>query len=241
MVKAVTFDFWDTLVYAVDYSLPRVEFMTRTLADMGYSIQAFEIKKAYIAATDDFYNLWKYEHRYLSPMDRITRMLSTLSIVLPGRSKRSICRAFEEIILEVPPPLVKNAAQTMRSIAMHAKIGLICDSGMSPGRVLRKVLQGHGLRKYFTSTVFSDEVGRTKPHASMFTRALHELGVQAQEAVHIGDLIETDMVGAKQAGMHAIWFNARQEVAQHTIKPAFDHEIHNLLDLPKLLSFPVPE
>ena len=44
-----------------------------------------------------------------------------------------------------------------------------------------------------------------KPHPEVFESALRKAGVSAAEAVHVGDGYESDVVGAANAGLHAIY------------------------------------
>jgi putative hydrolase of the HAD superfamily len=68
------------------------------------------------------------------------------------------------------------------------------------------VLADHDLLDLFDSLVFSDEAGRSKPHIEVFDITARSLDATPDEIVHIGDLEYTDIVGAKQAGFHAIRF-----------------------------------
>jgi putative hydrolase of the HAD superfamily len=88
------------------------------------------------------------------------------------------------------------------------RLGIVCDSGMMVGRVLRGQLQRAGLSQYFEpdALAFSDEVGVTKPRPEIFHRALSGLGVSPADAAHIGDLRFTDMAGARALGMRAVRF-----------------------------------
>jgi putative hydrolase of the HAD superfamily len=52
--------------------------------------------------------------------------------------------------------------------------------------------------------VGSKSHGRTKPHASIFERALTALGVVASETVMVGDSYEDDIEGARALGIRAI-------------------------------------
>jgi len=58
--------------------------------------------------------------------------------------------------------------------------------------------------RYFRVALFSDEMLIRKPEASVFQRALAQLGVHAAEAIHVGDTDGTDVAGARAAGMGAI-------------------------------------
>ncbi|TET62984.1 MAG: hypothetical protein E3J47_02630 [Candidatus Stahlbacteria bacterium] len=45
----------------------------------------------------------------------------------------------------------------------------------------------------------------------VFSKALEKLKVRALETIHIGDLLETDIAGAKAVGMKTVWFNWKSE------------------------------
>jgi putative hydrolase of the HAD superfamily len=56
---------------------------------------------------------------------------------------------------------------------------------------------------YFQVTVFSNEFGWSKPHPRIFRHTLHALGgIEPDEALHVGDLEELDVEGARRAGVH---------------------------------------
>lgn len=64
-----------------------------------------------------------------------------------------------------------------------------------------------GLDRYFSFGLTAADVGAMKPHRAMFDAALERTGVAADDAVHIGDQPIDDIQGAKDIGMHTIWFN----------------------------------
>ena len=68
---------------------------------------------------------------------------------------------------------------------------------------LYKVLTDMDLRKYFDFVLPSYVVGAEKPNPLIFQRALEDAGVSAKEAVHFGDNIEKDFIGARNAGLMA--------------------------------------
>ena len=81
---------------------------------------------------------------------------------------------------------------------------LICDTGFSPGRVVRQLLARLELLDPLEVHVFSDEMGVSKPHPRMFERALTALATDPADAVHVGDLRRTDVAGARAFGMHSV-------------------------------------
>ena len=59
--------------------------------------------------------------------------------------------------------------------------------------------------------VFSSELGVRKPHPAIFERALDAVGVEAKDALFVGDRLWEDIRGASEVGMttvQALWFRA---------------------------------
>jgi putative hydrolase of the HAD superfamily len=93
------------------------------------------------------------------------------------------------------------------------RTALICDTGFTPGRVVRSLLARVGLLPQLEVAIFSDETGVHKPHARAFTSALSGLGTSAAGAVHVGDLRRSDVAGAQAAGMTAVRFRGHHDDA----------------------------
>lgn len=71
------------------------------------------------------------------------------------------------------------------------------------GRV-ESYLEAAGLREHLDFVVDSAVVGVEKPDPRIFEHALSLAGVAPDEAVHVGDLYEVDVVGATRAGVGAL-------------------------------------
>ena len=116
-----------------------------------------------------------------------------------------LTQEFEEASLDAGVDAVDGALETIQVLEKnHVRIGLICDTGLTPGRVVRELLDNVGLLEHLEVQCFSDEVGVPKPGNEIFAKALAELGCRPPEAIHIGDLRRTDIAGAHDIGMHAI-------------------------------------
>ena len=57
--------------------------------------------------------------------------------------------------------------------------------------------------------ITSEEVGTPKPGKAIFDAALARAGADAASAVMLGDAWHTDIEGARQCGIRAVWFNRR--------------------------------
>jgi putative hydrolase of the HAD superfamily len=90
------------------------------------------------------------------------------------------------------------------------RLGLVSNA-FDPGWLLNRDLEEMGLAERLDVAVFSSEVGKRKPHAEIFERALEALGVQAADAMFVGDRLYEDVRGAAELGMttvQALWFRA---------------------------------
>jgi putative hydrolase of the HAD superfamily len=90
------------------------------------------------------------------------------------------------------------------------RLGLVSNAIDPPG-LLHRDLEELGVSERLDVAVFSSEVGRRKPDAAIFRRALDALGTEPERALFVGDRIATDIEGAAALGMRtcqALWFHA---------------------------------
>jgi putative hydrolase of the HAD superfamily len=85
-------------------------------------------------------------------------------------------------------------------------IGLISNTGRTPGSVLRQILDRLGLAPSIDAMVFSNEHGQCKPQRSIFDALRRALGVEYDEMVFVGDNLYVDVFGAQRCGMRAVHF-----------------------------------
>ncbi len=60
------------------------------------------------------------------------------------------------------------------------------------------------------------------------------LGVNAGEAMHIGDLLRTDIAGAKAAGMKAVWVRVREPDAEGVTPDYTIKRLSEVLTIPEI-------
>ncbi|MBA3869558.1 MAG: HAD family hydrolase [Anaerolineae bacterium] len=89
------------------------------------------------------------------------------------------------------------------------------------------------LREYFSIVVISEASGFRKPDPQIFNLALSVLNVAPQNAVYIGDHPQSDVEGARNAGLEAIWF-AGVHPWPETLPPP-QHQITQMAQLLELL------
>lgn len=75
------------------------------------------------------------------------------------------------------------------------------------GEYQRAKLGALGLASAFDAVLISGEIGVAKPHQAIFRKACAFLGVRPGQAVHVGDRLDMDAEGARNAGMHGVWLD----------------------------------
>jgi len=64
-----------------------------------------------------------------------------------------------------------------------------------------------GWSRRFATITYSQEVGAEKPDPRVFRRALERAGCSPTEVLHVGDSWEADVLGARAAGIPALWLD----------------------------------
>jgi putative hydrolase of the HAD superfamily len=91
-------------------------------------------------------------------------------------------------------------------------------------------MEQDALAQFFDAFTFSDQTGTTKPMTRQFLYTLYRLEVMPNEAVHIGDLEDSDVAGAHESGMRAV------RVLGHDAKPTkAEAAIGDIRQLPDVL------
>lgn len=128
-------------------------------------------------------------------------------------------------------PLYNRVRETLDNLSQDDFLLMGVATGKAR-RGLDHAYQSHNIGKYFVTHQTADN-HPSKPHPSMLLTALQETGVEAAQAVMIGDT-SFDMDMAKAAGYHAIGV----EWGYHTSDKlgSADHMLSSMRDLPDYLN-----
>lgn len=202
-IRAVTYDCWGTLLKDRDWEgawNKRLGALSRSL-DIDDAAAEALLREAWNKHDE----AWKQVETF-GPGRMAAYCLEVRGVFDDDRIA-ALTREFEEASIAVGVEAVEGAADTMAALEQaNIKMALVCDTGLSPGRVVRQMLEDCGLAKFIEVMCFSDEVGVPKPGNEIFEKALAGLGVAPYEAIHVGDLKRTDIAGAKDIGMHTARF-----------------------------------
>ena len=218
MIRLVTFDFWDTLVTDSPENLRvqrglRVRAIRRALVEAGAPVTEADAEDVHERSGVLLAERYWSRNRDPSPEEQLRIVLDTAGAGIASRlAPAAFAEALEAYISPVlahPPDLCPGAAAAVCELAAQGvRLGIVSNTGRTPGVILRRVLDRHGLLGHFGAISYSDEVGVRKPDAEIFQATLARAGVRPEEAVHIGDNPDADVVGAQAVGMRAAHYTA---------------------------------
>jgi FMN phosphatase YigB (HAD superfamily) len=202
-IRAVTYDCWGTLLKDRDYEGAteiRVSALRR-FVDLDEEEASHLLDEAWSRHDD----AWKQVETF-GP-GRMAAYCLEAKGIFDDEPIAQLTREFEEASMRSGVIPVEGALQALQRLeGAGIRRALICDTGFTPGRVVRQLLEDADLLEYLEVLCFSDEVGVPKPGNEIFAKALAELGMRPPEAIHVGDLRRTDIAGAHDMGMHAARF-----------------------------------
>jgi putative hydrolase of the HAD superfamily len=212
VIKAVTFDLWETLLLERNgWNLRRTNARCRSLAQaldkFGVRISVKQLELAFKKMASWLAKIWDIDDEvtHLDQIRFIIRTASEGSITPKEEWIEDLSSAYVSAIFEAPPYLNPDTLGILQWLKSKNKsIGLICNTGLTPGFGLRDFLIREDMATYFDLMLFSDEVGIRKPNPRIFQMAAEKLQVRPYEVVHVGDNLKSDVWGAKNAGFKAI-------------------------------------
>lgn len=204
MIRAVFFDFYDTIV---TFDPPREELQVQACGEFGIEVDPSAIPGAYFVA-DDF----------------MSRENARLSIQKRSRQEaQDFWADYEAVLLAeagVPVPrelalkIVTRLRQLDRRLILFDDVLPALDALKRQGVLLGLLSNlNHDLNSYCTElglasyldlALTSSEVGAEKPHPPLFLAALDRAGVSASQAIHVGDQYNSDVLGARQVGINPL-------------------------------------
>jgi FMN phosphatase YigB (HAD superfamily) len=203
-LKAVTFDFWNTIATVPPGAMTeaRKRGIAAALRSHDVEVEADLLIEGLGQVGMEWERAWA-AGRHLPPHEAAAALVRRLGV--EGAAREMIAEAFLGAGREVPlefAPGIHECLAVLRERGV--RLGIVCDVGFSGGELLRELLDAEGLMGHFDGWGFSDEVGHYKPSPRIFEAALAALGVDPAEAMHVGDLRRTDVAGATALGMRSV-------------------------------------
>jgi HAD superfamily hydrolase (TIGR01509 family) len=213
-IKAVTFDFWQTLVEDSPRNLAkqrarRVDAIAAILRRAGCPLSARRVEAAYERSEHVLHERFWSRDRDPLIAEQVQLVLDIASPgVCAGLDPALLAEAvtgYSDPVLHFPPDLHPGAREAVRALAERGvALGIVSNTGRTPGIILRQILERYDLLRHFSVISYSDEVGYRKPDPEIFRRTLAGLGAEAHHAAHVGDNPIADVTGAQGAGMRGV-------------------------------------
>ena len=96
---------------------------------------------------------------------------------------------------------------------------------------IQTVLREFGLDGIFSKIIESAVVGIRKPDPRIFTLGVEALGLKSEEVIVVGDSIDKDIIPARDAGCHTVWFKGEGWTDDPVDETIPDHIIIDLSQL----------
>jgi HAD superfamily hydrolase (TIGR01662 family) len=127
---------------------------------------------------------------------------------------------------------VEGAENALQSLYEKYNCFLATNAGASTTREVQLALKRVDADKYFSGIFLASEIGFEKPEAGFFTAITERMGFPPETFIMIGDNYFKDCVGAKNAGMKTVLFNANRIKGPF---PLADAVIYSFDELPDII------
>lgn len=206
MVKAVFFDWFNTLV---NYNPSREALYIDAFRKYGIELPLKAVLRGVLSADKYCINEnAKLPLSMRSPAEQLKVYSSYPKVILEeagikaepdlplkiikdvrGQAEKTTFVLFDDVL-----PVLQTLSQK------KIVLGILTNATRKALSVYREL----GLEPYLSVVITSEEVGAEKPKSPIFQEALKRAGVNASEAIHVGDQYDIDIVGARQIGIKPV-------------------------------------
>lgn len=260
-IRAITFDFGNTLVRVDHEALDRVTARTAgevaAALDLG-SPAAF--RAAWAEERDRQFREEVPAFREVDLHQRAIRIMARLRgmpppppderwddpaaarLTVPGEIA-VIVEAYSGAFVEAMPP-VAGAGEVLAGLAERG-FRLAILSNWPLAATVDRYVAAAGWDRHLVGIFVSQRIGTIKPHPAIFAFAADALGHAAREILHVGDDWAADVIGAHDAGWRVAYLRDQQgdsplPTSSRTDGVVPDLELEHLTDLPPRIADPTP-
>lgn len=226
-IKHYSFDFWNTIAFSNPrFKKERSKYIYKILK---HSIEKEHINMVFAQIGVEYNNLMENQSIILSPETLYYKVFQQLNYQEEVNIEK-ILGEIENLFLKYPPIIASEFLTFLKFINEENKtISITSNTAFVPGFVIQKFLGSIGLLDNFKFCLFSDSEGLAKPNKSIFNNVfINAKSIQPNlnldEILHVGDSLNADYNGAKNAGLEAfnLIFNSpsppfKERFALHSI------------------------
>lgn len=189
MIKAVIFDLDNTLFDFMAMKRQAINAAMRAMIDAGFNLdyEQMESRIKYIYDEKGIEYQKVFDELILEQLGYLDHKILSAGIIAYRRAREAAL---------IPYP---HATATLTALVKsQIKLGVLSDA---PSREAWLRLCYMNYHHFFDCVVTHDDSGERKPSPKPFKIILEKLGVNADEAIMVGDWFERDMIGAKNVGI----------------------------------------
>jgi putative hydrolase of the HAD superfamily len=204
MIKAVFFDFYNTLV---GFDPPREEVEAKVLKDFGIEVSP-EVFRHPLVIADEFI----YREYARSPLSKLSKK-ETMALYARYQGivlKEAGIKVSRKLIAGILGKMQKVKFKlvlfddVMPVLTQLRELGLIVGLISNVDHDITPDCRKLGLSALLQVVVTSHEAGFNKPQPGIFRKAVKQAGVKSSQAIYVGDQHQIDVVGANGVGMRGI-------------------------------------
>lgn len=200
MIKAILFDFGQTLVDAADgFRAAEKAAQSKIFANMSLTLY------------EDFMANYRRIRKEFHDRSNFSRISLWQEVYF------YYCLEFDDQLLETwetdywetvkaKTIVFPETIDVLKRLSSTYQLGLLSNTQGQRRSGTHRLSEFPGLEKYFQVIIVAGEDGiPPKPDPQPFRLCLEGLGVNPSEGIYVGDDYRIDICGAKNAGLHAVW------------------------------------
>jgi HAD superfamily hydrolase (TIGR01549 family) len=208
---AVVFDLDNTITDTKRYPMRACRWLlSQAGVDPETGLEPFvrELVKEYFAGLERVVRGGPYEDPYAIVRTAMERAATSYGLHVDGYILDEATTLFRTLHVQVSE-LRPWAAELLHALrAAHVKLGIVTNS--FEGHI-RPILDRLGVLLLFDAVVDPSMMKAYKPMSKPFECVLDLLHSAPEQSLYIGDEYYADIVGARRAGMDAVWLNVREQ------------------------------
>ncbi len=243
--RAVLFDLFDTLVRFDRERLPLVEIDGRSVRSTvgrlhdvlrGWAPHV-TVEALYGALTESWREAERrraIDHREVAAPERFAHLFRCLEM-----DPETCPSGLVTEMLEAHRGELARAAEfpahhrpLLEELRARYRLAVVSNFDYTPTAI--GILREAGVAELFEAIVVSDAVGWRKPAPTIFRQTLDRMGLDARDALFVGDRADIDVAGALAVGMDVAWMNPAGEPLPSGLG-APTYELRDLADLRPIL------
>jgi putative hydrolase of the HAD superfamily len=210
-VKGMGFDLFGTLVLQERFSFDQcLDALLASLRSSGFELDKDAFLPAYRQVNRRYMEQTKLDGRETHNRLWVAGALQSLGYAIdPGdaRVDAAVEAYFAPFINSCQ--LIPGTYDMLASLVGRYRLGLVSNFTHPPA--VEQILARVELEHFFDEIIISGRLGVRKPHPAIFNELTRLLALAADEIMFVGDELQSDIVGAQNAGMQTVWMTYRQQ------------------------------